>query len=147
MIRPARADDAPDIAAIAGRAYAGYVERIGRRPAPMDADYEALVAAGRVFVCDAGGAVAAFVVLVPRDDHLLVENVGVDPERQGRGLGRSLLAFAEAEARRLGLDVLRLYTNEAMVENIALYRRLGWQETARRSDGGFARVFFERLLG
>ena len=95
MIRPAARDDAAPAAALAERAYERYVARIGRRPAPMDSDYDALVAAERVWVCEVDTAVVGVVVLVPHDDHLLVENVAVDPAHQGQGHGRSLLAFAE----------------------------------------------------
>ncbi|MFX8999726.1 GNAT family N-acetyltransferase, partial [Acinetobacter baumannii] len=45
------------------------------------------------------------------------------PDRQGRGLGRRLIAFADAEARRLGLPEIRLYTHVTMTGNIALYGR------------------------
>ncbi|HVU78003.1 MAG TPA: GNAT family N-acetyltransferase [Gaiellaceae bacterium] len=146
MIRPARPEEASAVAAITLRAYAHYVERIGRRPAPMDADYDELVAAGRVFVSVVDGEVAGAIVLARYDDHLLVENVAVDPRFQKRGLGRALLAFAEDEARAQGIGILRLYTNVLMVENIALYTRLGWRETERRSERDFARVFFEKRL-
>jgi ribosomal protein S18 acetylase RimI-like enzyme len=127
-------------------AYGGYVERIGRRPAPMDADYAALIAAGRVTVAERDGTVAGILVLVPMGDHLLVENVAVDPEAQHSGIGRRLMAHAEAEARALGLAELRLYTNEKMVENIEWYPRLGYRETERRAESGFARVFFAKLI-
>jgi ribosomal protein S18 acetylase RimI-like enzyme len=146
MIRPARPDEAAAVGELTRRAYAHYVERIGRRPAPMDADYDALVAAGRVFVREADGEVAGAIVLARLDDHVLVENVAVDPRFQKRGLGRALLAFAEEEAARQGVGLLRLYTNVLMVENIALYTRLGWRETERRSERDFARVFFEKRL-
>jgi hypothetical protein len=33
-----------------------------------------------------------------------------------------------------------------MVENIAFYTRLGYCETARRTDDGFRRVFMEKQL-
>jgi N-acetylglutamate synthase-like GNAT family acetyltransferase len=123
-----------------------YVERIGRRPAPMDADYAALIGAGRVTVAERDGRVTGILVLVPEEDHLLVENVAVDPAAQGSGLGRRLMAHAEEHARILGLAELRLYTNEKMVENLAWYPRLSYTETERRVDSGFARVFFVKTL-
>ena len=50
------------------------------------------------------------------------------------------MARAESEAIRLGLDELRLYTNAAMSgQNLALYPRLGYRETGRRSEAGYAR--------
>jgi hypothetical protein len=33
-----------------------------------------------------------------------------------------------------------------MVENLAIYARLGYRETARRAEDGYRRVFMEKLL-
>ena len=144
-IREADARDVPVIEQIVERAYEGYVARIGRRPSPMEQDYAERVASARVFVWDEDG-VKALLVLVPAADHLLIENVAVDPPAQGRGIGRRLMAYAEREAIALGLDELRLYTNAAMSENLALYPRLGYRETERRSEAGYARVYFSKRL-
>jgi ribosomal protein S18 acetylase RimI-like enzyme len=146
ILRPAEAGDREAIQRLVEGAYGAYVERIGRRPAPMDADYAGLIAAGHVTVAERGGAIVGILVLVPMEGHLLVENVAVSPEAQGTGLGRRLMAHAEGEARALGLAELRLYTNEKMVENVAWYPRLGYVETGRRAESGFARVFFAKRL-
>ena len=136
-----------DLAAIEGivaAAYAKYVTRIGRRPAPMDADYAALLEATEVHVCERGGEIVGMLVLAFEPDHVLIENVAVRPDRQGEGIGRALLACAEAEARSREIHRLRLYTNEKMTENIAMYGRLGYREVAREQQAGFARVFMEK---
>ncbi|MEW6123822.1 MAG: GNAT family N-acetyltransferase [Pseudomonadota bacterium] len=138
--------DAGAVAALAQAAYAHYVPRMGRRPAPMDADYAALIAAGRVHVAELDGAISGVLVLVPEGETLLLDNVAVAPHAQGRGIGRALLAFAEAEARAAGCTAIRLYTNEAMVENIALYGRAGYVETRRGEEAGFRRVHMEKRL-
>ena len=146
ILRAAAPGDREAVQRLVEAAYGGYVERIGRRPAPMDADYASLIAAGQVTVAEREGEVAGVLVLVPMEDHLLVENVAVDLEAQRGGLGRRLMAHAEDEARALGLAELRLYTNERMVENVAWYPRLGYRETERRDESGFARVFFAKRL-
>ena len=75
--------------------------RIGIRPAPMDADYVHAVAHDEVWVADGDGPdPAGFVVLCAESDHLLLENVAVDPAYQGRGIGRTLLDLAEQRAAR-----------------------------------------------
>jgi len=104
------------------------------------------VARNLVSVADEAGDIVGLIVLVQEPDHLLVENVAVAPGRQGEGIGRALLAFAEAEAREAGTPVLRLYTHAAMTENLALYPRLGYEQTDRRTDNGFERVFFVKRL-
>ncbi len=147
MLRTARPEDRTAVEAIVIAAYSIYVERIGKAPGPMLDDYAGLIAAGAVSVLeDPDGAVAAILVLLPKPDHLLLDNIAVRPDRQGRGLGRRLIAFAESEARRLGYAELRLYTHETMIENIALYTRLGFRETGRGQEAGYDRVFMTKPI-
>jgi ribosomal protein S18 acetylase RimI-like enzyme len=86
------------------------------------------------------------VVLEDQDGYLLLDNVAVAPAAQGQGLGRKLIAFAEGEAVRRGYDELRLYTHVLMVENIALYQRLGFVEIGRVQEKGFDRVYMAKRL-
>jgi GNAT superfamily N-acetyltransferase len=147
MIRSARSEDRAAVEAIVRAAYSVYVERIGKPPGPMFDDYARRIAEGAVTVLEeADGRVAAIIVLLPKKDHLLLDNIAVRPDRQGRGLGRALIAFAEAEARRLGLAELRLYTHEMMLENIALYARLGFAESGRGHQAGYDRVFMRKYV-
>ncbi len=145
-MRRARAEEAAALSALTERAYADYVPLLGRRPAPMDDDFDARVAAGEAFVLERDGAVAALVILEDAPDHLWIESLAVDPALHGQGLGRALLAFAEAEARRRGFAELRLLTNEAMTRNLALYARAGFAEFDRREEDGFRRVWMRRAL-
>ncbi len=142
QIRPADAADLPAVQRIVNDAYTKYIARIGKPPGPMNDDYAALIRAHQVWVM--GEPTAGAIVLLPEPDHLLLDNVAVDPTAQGQGIGRALIAFAETEARRRGFSELRLYTHETMVENIALYARTGWTETGRAEQNGFARVFFRK---
>ncbi len=92
-----------------------------------------------------GGVLAGVLVLEDAGDGtLLVDNVAVAPSAQGKGLGRALIAFAEAEAQRRGLCEVRLYTNVLMTENLALYGRLGFRETGRVSEKGYERVYMAK---
>jgi GNAT superfamily N-acetyltransferase len=97
-------------------------------------------------VAEADGAVAGLIVLLPAQEYLLLDNIAVDPDRQGRGVGRALLGFADREAVRRGFAELRLYTHETMVENMAMYAALGWQETGRGEQAGYRRVFFAKRV-
>ena len=94
----------------------------------------------------ARGVIAAIVVLLPAPDYLLLDNIAVAPERQGSGLGRRLLAFAEAEASRRGYREIRLYTHQTMVENQRLYASIGYEETGRGAEAGYDRVFMRKQL-
>lgn len=110
----------------------------------MLADFPALIAAGEVWTLSEVADIAGYIVLREHPDGLEIENIAVDPEEHGRGFGRALLDFAEAEAARRGLAALRLYTNARMTENLSLYAALGWREVDRRAEGGFDRVYFEK---
>ncbi|WP_420813623.1 GNAT family N-acetyltransferase [Planosporangium thailandense] len=112
----------------------------------MTADYAQAVREGRVWVAVENGEPVGFAVLVPQPDHLLLENVAVSPGTQGRGIGTRLLALAEDHARRQGVSEVRLYTNEAMTENLAYYARRGYVETHRAEQDGFRRVFFRKAV-
>ena len=147
-IRQARPDDAPRIGAIARQAYARYVARIGREPAPMLADFPVQIAAGAIHVAeDAEHGLLGFIVFYPEARHMLLENVAVAPQAAGRGIGRALIAFCETAARDRGPDAVHLYTNEKMTENRALYPQLGYVAVGRRTEDGFNRVYFAKALG
>jgi ribosomal protein S18 acetylase RimI-like enzyme len=141
---------APDLVAVRAcvqAAYAHYVPRIGQQPAPMGADYAVLIERRVVWVLlGPESAVRGVLVMLPEDDAMFIENVAVHPDHQQQGLGRRLLEFAEQQALATGLSALTLYTNEQMVENIAMYRHLGFEETERKLDHGFNRVFMRKSL-
>jgi ribosomal protein S18 acetylase RimI-like enzyme len=147
MIRRAEPGDRTAVETIVREAYSDYIERIGKPPAPMLDDYAALIASGAVsVVTESDDVIAGIIVLLPKPDHLLLDNVAVRIDRQGLGFGRRVIDFAEAEARRLGFSEVRLYTHEMMTENIALYTRLGFIVTDRRRDAGYDRVFMAKRL-
>ena len=144
VIRTAELDDVDAIRRIARAAYGLYVQRIGRDPAPMVADFAASITAGQLWV--AGSPVMGFVVAYPRADHWHLENVAVDPAAQGAGLGGALIAHVEKMARAGGARAVELYTNAKMTENQSLYLRLGYVEKGRGVEGGFDRVFYRKTL-
>jgi ribosomal protein S18 acetylase RimI-like enzyme len=145
-IRKASADDVARIGAIAQAAYVKYVSRIGREPAPMRADFAAEIAAGHVVVVETAGGVDGYMIAWPETDAYFIDNIAVDPERQGQGLGRQLINQAVEEGKRLGSPALRLYTNAAMTENLLMYAHLGFVETHRAMEKGFHRVYLRLSL-
>jgi ribosomal protein S18 acetylase RimI-like enzyme len=93
---------------------------------------------GRVFVAEQDGRVAGFVSVLarwpqeepdePYGAFAYVADLVVLPEARRAGLGRALLAHAEAFARAEGAAVLRI---DVMAENTgahALYRRFGFRD-------------------
>jgi GNAT superfamily N-acetyltransferase len=142
--RQATEADLPSIQRVIAAAYAKYLSRMGKPPAPLSRDYRAAVDAGAVWV--AGRPVTGVISLTPKPDVILIENVAVHPARQGTGLGRRLMEFAEQQARQRNIGRLSLYTNELMTENQALYAHLGYRETERRVEDGYRRIYMEKVL-
>lgn len=112
----------------------------------MTVDYRCALADSRVWVVDVDCRASAVMVLEAHANHLLIDVIAVDPAAQGRGIGTVLLDRAEADARERGLTELRLYTNEAMTENLLYYPRRGFEETGRRIEDGFRRVYYRKSV-
>ncbi|WP_440709846.1 GNAT family N-acetyltransferase [Herbiconiux sp. YIM B11900] len=146
MFTRARRRDAPVMRQLARLAYSTYVDRIGREPAPMTSDYEQIASSGTAILVWRESRVDGMLVFSLEADGLLVENIAVSPQAQGSGLGSALLAQAERLAVKRGKQWVRLYTNEAMVENLAFYPRRGYVETHRGTVDGYARVYFAKQL-
>ncbi len=146
-LRLAAPADLAAVERVVQSAYAPHAARIGVRPGPMLDDYAARIAAGEVRVWEADGAILGVLVLILEGVVMLLDNVAVAPEAQGRGVGRALIAAAEDAARGAGCTTIRLYTHEKMDANIALYARLGYAETHRGTEKGLSRVYMAKELG
>jgi ribosomal protein S18 acetylase RimI-like enzyme len=136
VTRPAVAADAPAIRTLTRNAYAKWVPIIGREPLPMKADYAEAVAKHRIDLLDLGYTLVGLIEMVPETGHLLIENVAVSPEYQGRGFGRYLMAHAEQVAASMGQSEIRLYTNKLFSENIELYKKLGYRVDREETGTG-----------
>ncbi len=145
-IRRARPGEDAALRNLVRAAYAHYVPRIGVEPLPMVDDYAARIAANQAWVLEQDGQMQGLLVLEDTPTGLLLDNIAVTEAARGQGLGRAMIAFAEAEARRRGQACLWLYTNEKMTENIALYTRLGFAETRREEKSGRRTVIMEKPL-
>jgi len=146
QLRPATAGDAGALTELVDAAYRHYVERIGGRPRPMTDDYAEVVRSGRVTVAQRADQIVGLIVLDQVDREVVIDNVAVHPEHQGTGVGRALLERAEAVARDAGLTSIRLYTHERMIENLALYERIGYVEFERRQHGAAVIVHLRKRL-
>jgi predicted N-acetyltransferase YhbS len=145
-MRDAVPSDQVAVEACVQAAYQPYIERMSTPPAPMLADYRALIERGLVSVATIDGVVCGVIVMWPEIDHFYVDNVAVDESSRGCGLGRMLLNDAERAAAAAGRQEIRLYTNAAMHENLGYYPRRGYAETHRATNSGYERVYFSRRL-
>jgi ribosomal protein S18 acetylase RimI-like enzyme len=145
-IRLGRAADAAAAERIVGAAYAKYERLIGKPAGPVLDDYARRAAEGTLWVLVDETGPAAVLVLLPGEDHLLLDNIAVAPDRQGLHHGRRLMAFAESEAARRGHREIRLYTHAVMAENVAFYERLGYETTGRGRQAGYDRIFMRKII-
>jgi GNAT superfamily N-acetyltransferase len=144
--RSATSADAANVTGLVMAAYGHYPGQIGMVPRPMTEDYAQVIKNNQVTVAESHGTLVGVIVLAVTDEGFLIDNVAVGPSHRGKGLGKALLAFAEAEARRAGFDSIYLYTHEKMMENIALYLKIGYVEYDRRSQGEFSLVYMRKQL-
>lgn len=146
QFRRARESEATAIKALLGVAYSVYVPRMGRMPLTMQADFAAAIRDDLIWVLMEDDRLLAVLHLRSRSDCLFIEDVAVRGDRQRRGIGKTLLAFAEEEALRRGHHEIRLCTNETMVENITFYQSLGYREIRREPCQGTDIVFMQKPL-
>lgn len=147
VLRAAALDDVAAIERVVTAAFSHYIGRIGRKPAPMTADYRTAVAKSEVTVLTLDARVVGVLVVESHPDHLLIDTVALDPATHGLGYGRLLMDHAECLARRRGYTQVRLYTNAAMTENLRFYPHLGYVEVDRATRDGFSRVYFTKHVG
>ena len=126
VFRRAEPEDAETVRDLTHVAYAKWVPVIGRRPKPMNADYDHAVRAHLIELAYLDGELAGLIEIIPAADHLLVENLAVTPAHQRQGIGHRLMVHVEALARARGLPLVRLYTNKAFTTNLEFYRKLGY---------------------
>lgn len=145
-IRPAEQQDVAPVTELVNAAYGHYVERIGMMPRPMTDDYEEVIRTHPVTVAENDATIVGVIVLSTIDEGFVIDNVAVHPSHRGKGLGKALLQFAEAEATRAGFESIHLYTHERMTENLVYYSRIGYVEYDRRSQGEFSLVYMRKQL-
>lgn len=146
-VREAREGDLGGIAAI----YAEHVlhgsasfEVAPPDVAEMSLRHAAVVAAGLPWlVVEDGGALAGYAYAAPYRPrpayrHTVEDSVYLAPGRQGRGLGRALLAELVARCRALGRrEMIAIIGDSGNAASIGLHRALGFRHVGTLTDVGF----------
>jgi len=117
---------------------AGESEKDSRLLIPPTGIFVVAVSDGEPVAC--GGVQA----IAPGTGEL--KRMWVHDDWRGAGLGSRLLRHLEGQGRALGHDVIRLDTNGALAEALALYQRAGYREVPRYNDNPWATHFFEKRL-
>ncbi len=144
--RTATASDVEIVHKFTRDAYKKWVSVIGREPLPMAADYDKAVLEHRIDLFYQGDELVALIELIPKEDHLMIENLCVLPKHQRRGLGKKLLIHAEEVAKNLTLETLKLDTNKLFSGNVELYERTGYEIVWEKPIDHGIHVHMEKTL-
>ncbi len=126
----------------AGRAVIGWIRGIY----PERATAEAALQRGDLYVEELDGAVVGTAIInaiqvpeyaqapwrydVPENQVCVLHTLVIDPLCKGKGLGKAFVAFYERTAKAQGRPYLRMDTNARNTAARALYKSLGYWETA-----------------
>ena len=128
-VRPATADDVAAVTGLINRAFD--VERFFKDGDRITAEEVAeLLGRGRFLVLDAPGEppLAAIYVEV-RGERGYFGLLSVEPGHQGGGIGKRLVAAAEAACREAGCTAMDIKVVNLRTELPPIYRKLGYVET------------------
>ena len=124
----------------AGKLSTGWIESVY----PVESTARAALERDELFVCEAGGVVAAAIInrqqvdvyklgnwKYPAVDEevMVLHTLVVEPEASGRGVGKAFVDFYEDYARKNGCKVLRMDTNARNLRARAMYEKLGYRES------------------
>jgi len=87
-----------------------------------------------------GAPPVACVFLTPKSDHLYLGKLAVDEAHRGKGLARILVDLAEQRASALHLGSVELQTRVELVENQAVFERIGYLKVGESSHAGYDRA-------
>ena len=147
LIRPARADEAGAIVALLHRAFGQYRGKLQPESGALSENIDTIssvMSVGTVLVA-MGDGIAGCVAVQQKGDFAYAGRLAVDPGVRGMGVGRALMAAAEAMARQMGAGRLRVDVRLALPENRRFFRALGFAEGAHRCHPGFTRPTYVEL--
>jgi len=102
---------------------------------------------GRLLIAQNDGVSAGCVALLPLDDDRCeMKRMYVRPEHRGASIGRVLAGAIVDHARAIGYRRMLLDTLPGMKEAIALYRSIGFRDTARYRYNPVEEAFFFELV-
>ena len=146
----ARPSQHAEIYTLMEAAFTPYVQNFGHSAAGPYPWLEAAIAGQEVFIALDGAEIVGAVTTIIREADLAIEQLAVDPHRQGQGIGSFLLGQLEQNARDTGATSLSLNTAEMMTGLLRLSSRHGFVETRRElpahGDDDHLRVFMTKRL-
>jgi ribosomal protein S18 acetylase RimI-like enzyme len=145
-IRAATVADLASIVRCANLAFASFAGLSDKRDVKVEDSLRSRILEGSIHLLCDEAQVLGYISLWPTADQMFIDTLAVLPKHHRQGLGSQLLAFADRETLRLGLDSINLFTKATMADNLAFYERRGYRETSRCDDDGFCRVFYSKSI-
>ena len=127
-LRRAASQDIDAIVALTDAAYRPNEAIIGVPSLPRIADYREILREHEIWLAGSDG-IDGVIVFERTPDRFTLWSVAVAPQAAGRGLGGTLLGFAERRAAELGHDHVHLYTHAGLAKRIGWYARCGYRTT------------------
>ncbi|HJR22233.1 MAG TPA: GNAT family N-acetyltransferase [Dongiaceae bacterium] len=140
LIRAARQDEAEAIVALLQRAFGAYRGKLRPESGALLENPETIrfaMKTGTILLAERAGRILGCVSVQRKGDCVYAGRLAVEPMERGIGVGRALLAAAEALARQTGSDRLRVDVRLKLRDNRAFFRALGFVEGAERCHPGF----------
>jgi len=140
ILRPATAQDIPELCRLLALLFsqeADFTPDPARQARALDLIL-ARPEVGRLFCVDTGGHLAGMVSILftvstaEGGRAAWLEDMVIDPAARNQGLGRDLLEFAIAEARRAGCSRITLLTDEDNLAAQRFYTRSGFKPSRMR---------------
>lgn len=149
VVRTARAEDRPSLIRLMGalNEFEAKIEdnRADASAAESHLDWvsgEIAAQGGMTLVAEDGGSVVGFLSFAFEEDpgtfvrpehrrHAMIWDISVDAAARGQGVGRALLAAAEAHTKAAGIGEIRLYVLESNTRAQRIYDAVGYRTYER----------------
>jgi ribosomal protein S18 acetylase RimI-like enzyme len=105
----------------------------------------ALMRTARVALAESNGEIVACQFFAPKGDHLYLFRLAVLPAYRRDGIGGALIAYAEEQARAMGLPRTQFSVRLALPRQRAYYERMGYRFVAYGTHAGFSEPTFATL--
>jgi predicted N-acetyltransferase YhbS len=148
LIRPARAEEADAIVALIHRAFGQYRGKLRPESSALLESADTIRAAmktGTILLAVRSGTILGCISVQRKADFAYAGRLAVEPMEQGTGIGRALIARAEAVARQMGAARLRVDVRLKLRDNLAFLRALGFADGTQRCHSGFSRPTYVEL--